>query len=292
MSQNLSQSGRESVHDKNMQKLISILSCDCGGDFSTLENGVRCFKCGKEIKKTSNQGECLVFEEVYKLKDPSPKIFNPTTLRQNKLQNWREENYKIIRQWVEQLTDVNFLLDFGSGPLTNFELLKDNNTIFVDGAKFDGINIVCDFSNKTPFKSSSVDAILCSNVFEHLPEPQKTLREIARILRQDGCVLIFVPFVIKLHQEPYDFHRYTKHSLKYLADSSGLAVSEIREVGGFSNILGTIFSIAIRRTTHPIKRVGLKIQYLIWRILRKLYGDDPADEILPQGYAVFLTKKI
>ena len=273
--------------DKKLNSFYSILSCECYGDFTIFNNGLKCVDCEKIIQK-SNQDEPLVFEEVY----TAPRKANKgIPLKEIKCGNWRSLNYNITQSWVDHLPNIDFLIDLGSGPLTNFELLKEKNTIFIDGAKYDGIDIVCNFSNQLPFKANSVDAILCSNVFEHLSEPQKTFDEISRVLKTDGSVLILVPFLIKIHQEPFDFYRYTKHALKHLAQNSGLETIEIKEVGGFTNILESIFQIAIRETNHSIKRWFFKIQYKILRILRKLYGDDPPDSSLPQGYAMFLTKK-
>ena len=149
---------------------------------------------------------------------------------------------------------------------------------------------MCNFSKKLPFKSNSIDAILCSNVLEHLPEPQIFFDEIYRVSKVNSSILILVPFIIKLHQEPYDFFRYSSHGLKYLSKKAGLEIIEIKEVGGFSNIFGNLLQVAIKETNNPVKLLGLKLQFLIWRVFRKFYKDDNSNPLLPQGYALILSK--
>ena len=160
----------------------------------------------------------------------------------------------------------------------------------MDGARFEGVNLVCDFAKKIPLKDNTVDAVLCSNVFEHLSDPQNCFDEIYRILKPEGECLILVPFFIKLHQEPFDFHRYTKHALRLYAERSGFSDTRILSVGGFSNILGTVLKTAIKNTSSRTKRIFLLVQLLIWKVSRRIYDDDEPNEIYPQGYAVYLRK--
>ncbi len=45
-----------------------------------------------------------------------------------------------------------------------------------------------------PFKSNSVDEVYCNHVLEHVKEPDKTLREINRILKKGGILILNVPY--------------------------------------------------------------------------------------------------
>ena len=275
----------------NIDKIIPILSCYCGGALSLKNEGLECNNCNLKPEISRKDGS-VIFDEIYKPENISVQVFKPS-LKELKADNWRIQNYKITESWINSLShDCQIICDLGSGPLTNSHLLKDRNPIYVDCAKFEGVNVVCNFSKKLPFKNNSIDAILCSNVLEHLPEPQMFLDEMSRVIKNDGTILILVPFVIKLHQEPFDFYRYTSHALKYLVERSGLDIEELKEVGGFSNIFGNLFQIAIKEANSPLRLFSLKLQYLIWRISRKLLKDDASNSLLPQGYALVLRKKL
>lgn len=94
-----------------------------------------------------------------------------------------------------------------------------------------------DLSKKLPFKESSVDTILLPDVLEHLSNPQLLLSESQRILRTNGHILIFVPFLYRLHEQPRDYFRYTEHALTNLIESAGLVSVEIHPYGGGSDVL-------------------------------------------------------
>jgi ubiquinone/menaquinone biosynthesis C-methylase UbiE len=60
-----------------------------------------------------------------------------------------------------------------------------------------------------PFADSSFDFVLCSEVLEHVPDPRRAIGEIARVLRPGGRLVLTVPFLYPIHEEPWDFWRFT-----------------------------------------------------------------------------------
>jgi SAM-dependent methyltransferase len=84
-----------------------------------------------------------------------------------------------------------------------------------------------------PVPDSSFDAILCTEVLEHVPEPIAAVAEMARILKPGGTMLLTAPLASGLHQEPYHFYGgYTPHWYRMVAERFGLAVEEISANGG------------------------------------------------------------
>lgn len=79
----------------------------------------------------------------------------------------------------------------------------------------------------------SYDTVLCTQVLEHTPEPQKFLNKIYRILRKDGILILTVPFTGSLHEEPNDFFRYTQFGLRYLLEKAGFEVVYIKAEGNW-----------------------------------------------------------
>lgn len=103
-------------------------------------------------------------------------------------------------------------------------------------------NIFADVTH-TPLKTGSVDCILCTEVLEHLPDPQACVDEIHRLLRNGGLVFASTPFFYPVHADPYDFQRFTEDGLRYLFRS--FSSVEIFRMGGYAGVLGLLVEIGI-----------------------------------------------
>ena len=88
------------------------------------------------------------------------------------------------------------------------------------------------FLHEIPKPDNSYDAVILTQVLEHVPHPEETLREIARILKLGGKLIISVPLNGPLHGEPYHFFQFTHYGLFELARRSGLAVIRCEKIGG------------------------------------------------------------
>lgn len=75
-----------------------------------------------------------------------------------------------------------------------------------------------------PFKNSEFDLILCTQVLEHVFEPDKFLSELRRIANAGAELVLTVPFVWDEHEQPYDFARYSSFGLKDLIQRNGWEV--------------------------------------------------------------------
>jgi ubiquinone/menaquinone biosynthesis C-methylase UbiE len=82
-----------------------------------------------------------------------------------------------------------------------------------------------------PFPDESFDSIVCTQVFEHLAYPWKAVKEIRRVLKKGGCVLITVPQTSPLHGEPWDYYRYTHWGLEALFEDFELI--EMKRCGNY-----------------------------------------------------------
>ena len=89
-----------------------------------------------------------------------------------------------------------------------------------------------------PFRASSFDTILSTQVLEHVPHPRTLLREVYRVLKLGGHLVLTAPQTNPLHEEPHDYFRYTSYGLRSLAESAGLEVLEVRALGGAIATIG------------------------------------------------------
>jgi SAM-dependent methyltransferase len=91
---------------------------------------------------------------------------------------------------------------------------------------------VAAIASHLPFPDQTFDTVLCTEVLEHLSDPATCLREMGRVLRVGGHLILTTPQLWHLHEEPYDFFRYTRYGLSHLCNGAGLKVVEIRPHGG------------------------------------------------------------
>jgi SAM-dependent methyltransferase len=118
------------------------------------------------------------------------------------------------------------LLDFGCGskPYINLFQVSEyiGTDIAVSGHDHHNEHIDVYYDGKTlPFDENTFDSILCSEVFEHLFNLEDILKELYRVLKPGGYMLVTVPFVWDEHEVPYDFGRYSSFGIKHLMEKHG-----------------------------------------------------------------------
>jgi SAM-dependent methyltransferase len=91
-----------------------------------------------------------------------------------------------------------------------------------------------------PAKAECFDAVLCTEVLEHVPDPLAVWQEFNRILRVGGKVLMTTPAYWPPHEQPYDFHRFTEHGLRHFATSTKFEIIELWPRGGRWALLGQV----------------------------------------------------
>ena len=275
--------------------LIDILICpSCKtNDLNINGEKIICANCSNKYFYDTKQKQ-IIFNEVYLPKSIKENIF---FLNKNKKNfSWRELNFLKIKEFVKDLPIDTICIDLGSGPMTNKNLLKKfNNIIYMDGAKFNSVNIVCDFEKIIPLKNNSVDLIILSNVLEHMFDPQTLLNEIYRVLKNNGKCLILVPYAIKLHQEPHDYFRYTKYALKRLLENANFLNYKIEELGSISNVLSTVLKedrMTPRNKSFFITKLILILQWCIFRLflIQRKLDSKTVNNKLPQGYSIEIKK--
>lgn len=161
----------------------------------------------------------------------------------------RHALYNDIRDVLSRYSFTGKVMDVGCGNKPFLNLFKSCDYLGVDFEKF-SVNKDFDssrpdffFSNKylrnylLPFKNKEFDSCLSFQVLEHHPEPAIYIREMCRITIKGGLLLLTVPFLGGIHEEPFDFQRYTKYGLKRILEDNGYEILLIKEQGGlFSTI--------------------------------------------------------
>ena len=135
------------------------------------------------------------------------------------------------------------LLDLGCGEVPLYEMYRPSVTsaVCVDWPSSyhdrTHVDVACDLNQPIPFASGSFDTIILSDVLEHLFDYQLIWSEIARLLRPSGHVVVGVPFLYWLHEEPHDHFRPTEFALRRYCNQHGLRVVSLRPYGGAADVI-------------------------------------------------------
>ncbi len=89
------------------------------------------------------------------------------------------------------------------------------------------IDYVCEIT-RIPLPEASLDAILCTEVLEHVPDPMVVLKEFSRLLKPGGKLLLTAPVFAGLHMEPYHYYSgFTHHWYRHWLPACGFEIDSI-----------------------------------------------------------------
>lgn len=191
------------------------------------------------------------------------------------------------------------ILDAGAGECPYAELFHHCEYVAADWAKSihaggRPVDIVAPL-DRLPVEDGSFDAVLSTQVLEHVQDPQAVLSELRRVLVGEGKLWLTAPLVGELHEEPYDFFRYTSHGLRALVEGAGFAEIEVAPVGGYFTTLGQLLRNFDGATTGAGHRgLGRRlVGAAMWRagpVLRRLDRFDTR-RALPLGWTCRATAR-
>ena len=88
------------------------------------------------------------------------------------------------------------------------------------------------FLHEMPIENEMFDAVLCTQVLEHLEWPRESVKEMHRVIKPGGKLYMTVPMAQNEHQVPYDFFRYTSYGLESICKHAGFNNIKITPFGG------------------------------------------------------------
>lgn len=100
-------------------------------------------------------------------------------------------------------------------------------------------------AGRLPFADSCFDNIICLEVIEHLPAPSSAIAEIARVLKPGGEAWVSVPFMYPIHNEPFDFQRFTEYGLRLEFERANFELLELRGEGHAIQAAGLLMTLAV-----------------------------------------------
>ena len=193
------------------------------------------------------------------------------------------------------------LLDIGCGNkpyeslFSNIESYTGSDVVQSDRGKVD---VICEATN-LPFGDEEFDTVFSTQVMEHVSDPFKMMEESWRVLRPGGHFILSVPFSWELHEEPYDFFRYSKYGLQVNLEKKGFEVVYIVPNGGkWAAIvqlnLNIIYSTFKRRGIISKLLKGIFINLRFTRLINHLalwMDNRYPDDLLTLNYVVVARKE-
>jgi SAM-dependent methyltransferase len=133
----------------------------------------------------------------------------------------RSVQYAVRRplvDWLRARERAGRVLDVGCGDRPYRELFPNAVGFDVPGNPHAELHGSID---AIPVDDASFDVVLCLQVLEHVPDPATAVRELHRVVRPGGRVLLTTHGVYPFHPNPDDLWRWTHQGLERLFLTNG-----------------------------------------------------------------------
>jgi ubiquinone/menaquinone biosynthesis C-methylase UbiE len=161
-----------------------------------------------------------------------------------------------LKQTLSALPGGARILDAGAGELKNHQHCRHLEYVSQDFCQYKGaeggapaeglqtqgfdtsrIDLVSDIT-AIPAPDASFDAILCSEVLEHVPEPTHALDEFTRLLKPGGKLILTAPFGSIVHLAPYHYcSGFSKYWYEYHLAQRGYRIEQLTANGDWYGLL-------------------------------------------------------
>lgn len=220
--------------------------------------------------------------------------------------------YFVYRKHNSDLVEIGkhckgTILDIGAGKQEVHSFLPDNNRyISLDyyHTATEWYHVRPDFfadGQQLPIATQCIDTVLLLDVLEHLPDPEACILEVRRVLQPNSKLVLQVPFLYPLHDTPFDFHRWTVHGLRELAERHGFIIETDMVFGHPLETAALLTNLALSKTAlnwikrkNPMAIFTLLLPLIIglvnihaW-LIAKLSWDE---QFMPHGYRQVWVKK-
>lgn len=111
---------------------------------------------------------------------------------------------------------------------------------------FDGVTL--------PFGNANFEGAISTQVLEHVPNPLHMLKEMHRVIKPNGLLILSIPFVWQEHEEPYDYFRYTQFGVTELLKQAGFEIESItKDTGTIETLAMLVNTYVIHNLVPPVR---------------------------------------
>ncbi|MBT1159331.1 methyltransferase domain-containing protein [Aminobacter anthyllidis] len=269
-----------------MQGLDLIIRCPiCHGKLEFSE-GARCHGCQRRYSEAEGIPILVDFEDsIFKPEDyatSAGKVI-PRLQKGSRLGRFlgrltygdnevASHNIHVFLGRVRAISAEPIVLVVGGGTIGSgvSDLYRDENVrvVGVDVYVSPIVEVICD-GHKLPFANESFDGVLIQAVLEHVLDPHRVVEEIHRVLKHGGIVYAETPFMQQVHEQAYDFTRFTLSGHRWLFRK----FSEVESGQVLGPGIGLLWSICyfVRSITGSNKVATIVTAPFFWlRLIEKL----------------------
>lgn len=117
------------------------------------------------------------------------------------------------------------------------------------------------------FSGVEYDVVLMAETLEHVHAPHLALANVHKILKNGGRLILTTPFIFPIHDQPYDYYRYTRYGLEHLLRSFKLV--SIKERNSWTEAID-VLSIRLimdkNRLARAVAPIFLLLTVIKWPI--------------------------
>lgn len=285
------------------KKIIATLRCTaCHSSFREQSGEIVCSGC---VQTFAVEGGKIFFISPPG-DSPAPAVDDARD--RDRWTDWRKSNYQFLYSELNRIDRSSVLLDLGVGNAP-FRDLTDSFAVRIaaDFSPHPNVNVVCNLLNPLPFQDNTFDVVIASNVLEHIPDARTVLLEARRVLRPGGRFVATIPFLMRMHQRPYDFHRYTDLMLMRMFQEAGFHQSSIKPLGTsfdvYQHIGQHFFSLMFDRSddmNHAARRFAwwwaVRLSWWAHRVLMAVcwpvFRRAPVTPDFTEGYGCVAVKEL
>lgn len=225
-------------------------------------------------------------------------------------------NQKNRESWLKKiLSEIpagSKILDAGAGELQYKIFCNHLNYVSQDFGKYNGVgnytglqtftwdqsrlDIVSDIT-QIPCESNSFDAIMCIEVFEHLPEPIMAIKEFARLLKSKGYLILTVPFCSLTHFAPHHYYTgFNKYFFEKFLHEYSFEIIDLVVNGNYFEYLGQevrrVESVAEKYSNKRTSYIERRAIDIFLKMLNRFsQNDQSSNELLSFGINILGKKK-
>jgi ubiquinone/menaquinone biosynthesis C-methylase UbiE len=197
-----------------------------------------------------------------------------------------EQQFKIFCSHLEYTSQ-----DFGG-----YNPDKSSSGLQMHKWDYGHLDIISDIAS-IPAPDQSFDAIMCTEVFEHIINPREALQEFSRLLRKDGYLIITAPFCSLTHFAPHHYYSgFNKYFYEVELEKNGFNPIEIISNGNYFEFLAQeinrLENVAQQYCQLTLNQKEKDTITLLKRTLQRLTDkNNNSSELLCFGYQVLAKKK-